>query len=154
MKLPRFLIAAALAAVTVQASDFVGIYGLITKVVFEPDADHPQRVQVFGVFSIAGNSNGSEYLPAQRGYLYFTLPAGSAQMQENAFHEWMDLQSSAGTNTVVGFSARLVGPAPPPRVRKTDEKPSMPDAYRLGTGTVKMKSDSNHPAVRSLLELR
>ncbi len=55
MKLAGLLAIAALGAATAQASDDVGIYGVITKVIFEPSAAHPQRVQVFGAFSIADN---------------------------------------------------------------------------------------------------
>jgi hypothetical protein len=93
MRLARMLMVAALGTVTAQASDFVGIYGIITKVVFEPNADHPQRIQVFGVFSVAGNSNGTAYFPAQRGYLYFTLDGIPASRQKSAVDEWLDLRA-------------------------------------------------------------
>ena len=135
-----------------RASDFVGIYGIIDRVVFEPNADNPERVQVFGVFSVAANTNGNDYLPAQRGYLYFKLPDSR---QDLALHEWADFKEAAGTHMAIAFSGRLVGPNfPPPRVRKPDEKPSAPDVYRLGTGTTKLRSDTQYPPVRSLLESR
>jgi hypothetical protein len=145
---------AALGMVTAQASDYVGIYGIISKVVFEPNADHPQRVQVFGVFSVAGNSTGTDYLAAQRGYLYFTLDGVPASRQESARNEWLDLKAVAGTDTVIGFSGRLVGAAfPPPRVRKADETPSGPEQYRIGVGAAGMQRDSNYEPVRSVVEL-
>jgi hypothetical protein len=53
MKLAGTVLLAALSIGTAHASGYVGIYAAIDKVVFEPDADHPQRVQVFGVFSVA-----------------------------------------------------------------------------------------------------
>jgi hypothetical protein len=153
MKLAGLLAFAVLGAATAQASDFVGIYGVISKVVFEPNAEHPQRVQVFGVFSIADNSNGSVYLPAQRGYLYFTLDGVPQSRQEAAVREWTDLKSVAGTDTPIAFSGRLVGPSfAPPRVRKPDEKPENPEMYRLGTGTEKMRADTNYPPISSLFK--
>jgi hypothetical protein len=152
MRFAGFLVLAALSFSQARASDFVGIYGIISRVVFEPNADHPERVQVFGVFSVAANTNGSEYLPAQRGYLYFKLPDSR---QDLALHEWADLKETAGTQMVIAFSGRLVGPDfPPPRVRKPDEKRSAPDVYHLGTGTTKVRSDTQYPPVRSLLESR
>jgi hypothetical protein len=152
MRFAGFLVLAALSFTQARASDFVGIYGIIDRVVFEPNADHPERVQVFGVFSVAANTNGSEYLPAQRGYLYFKLPDSR---QELALNEWKDLKEAAGTHMVIAFSGRLVGPNfPPPRVRKANESPFLPDVYRLGTGTTKLRSDTQYPPVRSLLESR
>jgi hypothetical protein len=149
MRFAGFFMLAAL-SLNARASDFVGIYGIVDRVVLEPNADHPERVQVFGIFSVAANTNGTEYLPAQRGYLYFRLPDS---WQDLALHEWDDLKSAAGTHTVIAFSGRLVGPNfPPPRVRKPDEKPSAPDVYHLGTGTTKIRPDTQYPPVRSLLE--
>ena len=156
MRLAGFFTLAALSlthwAAQARASDFVGIYGIVDRVVFEPDADHPERVQVFGVFSVAANTNGNDYLPAQRGYLYFKLPDSR---QDLALNEWKDLKETAGTHMVIAFSGRLVGPNfPPPRVRKADEKLSAPDVYHLGTGTIKVRSDTQYAPVRSLLESR
>jgi hypothetical protein len=94
-----------------SASGPVGLYGIVERVLFEPDAASPERVQVWGVFayadgraavgSVAGMST------AERGYLYFKLPgavsgAGSSEV-DLARREWADLASLAGTGQAVAF---------------------------------------------------
>src|SRR5262245_9751088 len=78
----------------VKASDPVGVYGVVEKVVFEPTDKAPQRIQVWGAFSVSEGKPGDFYSPPQRGYLYFTLPSGK---EELARREWADLKSVAGT---------------------------------------------------------
>src|ERR1044072_3600220 len=50
------------------ASDPVGIYALVDKVVFEPNETSPERIQIWGAFAIA-EGNGDTYRNAERGYL-------------------------------------------------------------------------------------
>ena len=55
------LIAATLSA---QASDPVGIYALVDKVVYEPNDKAPERVQIWGAFSLAeGRGDGYGHRP-------------------------------------------------------------------------------------------
>ena len=54
------------------ASDPIGIYALVDKVVFEPNEKAPERIQVWGAFAIA-EGYGSTYDKAQRGFLYYKL---------------------------------------------------------------------------------
>ena len=63
----------ALTAATLRASDMVGVYGVIEKVVLEPAGAAPQRIQIWGAFALADGQRGSNYGPAQRGYLYLKL---------------------------------------------------------------------------------
>src|SRR5436190_13672019 len=93
----------ALAAVTLHASDMVGIYTVVEKVVLEPSDSAPQRIQIWGGFALADGKSGSTYLPAQRGYMYFTCPQGQETTCRN---EWADLKSIAGKDLGVGFGAR------------------------------------------------
>lgn len=151
MRLFRIAMLAAAGLVTAQASDFIGIYGVITKVVFEPNADHPQRVQVFGTFAVAGAASGMVYLPAERGYLYFTLDGLPADRQQGARDEWNDLKMVAGTGKAIGFSGRLMGQSPV-RVRKANEPASAPEQYRLGFGAASIRSDTNYAPVRDVTE--
>src|SRR5690349_3991397 len=51
------------------ASDPVGIYGFVDKVVFEPNDTAPERAQVWGGFALA-RDRGDRYDAPQRGYLY------------------------------------------------------------------------------------
>src|SRR5262245_62349992 len=84
MRIAQFalpVVAVALIATTFPKpiSDPIGVYALIDRVVYEPDAKDPQRVQVWGVFSMADPKAGPEaYTAAQRGYLnYYINPAAS-----------------------------------------------------------------------------
>src|SRR5262245_13565994 len=96
-----------------QASDMVGIYGVVEKVVVEPNDKAPERIQIWGAFAIA-EGRGSTYGPAQRGYLYYTCPSG----QENVCRkEWSDLKSVAGKGTAVGLGMRYK-----PTGRRSEER--------------------------------
>ena len=130
-----------LGAAPARASDPVGIYALIDKVVIEEG--NPQRVQVWGAFAIADGNRGDGYRTAQRGYLYYTLKPGQEDVCKK---EWMDLKSVAGTGQGVGFGGRYDSNG---RVRNPDEKAAAPDTYPLGfsMGVVKMGSRHNQPQV-------
>jgi hypothetical protein len=120
--------------VTLGASDMVGIYTVVEKVVLEPSDAAPQRIQIWGAFAVADQKSGSTYGPAQRGYLYYTCMAG----QEAACRkEWADLQSLAGKDTGVGFGARYKETG---RVRKADEKPASPDVYPIERGIIRLSA--------------
>lgn len=128
------LAACALATVTLRASDFVGIYGVIEKVVVEPGDAAPQRVQIWGAFALSDGQRGSNYGPAQRGYLYYRCPAGQ---EATCRREWDDLKSVAGKDTGVGFGQRY---KPTGRIRKADDKPAEPDVYPIERGIVRLSA--------------
>src|ERR1700704_5829941 len=103
------------AAAPLRASDPVGVYGVIDKVVFEPNEADATAVQIWGAFALAvprssngeqtrpaggfGNTaNGEVYTPVQKGYLYATCPKGKETLCRN---EWSDLKSLAGKQEVV-----------------------------------------------------
>ena len=133
-RLSLVLCFAALTAATPKTiSDPIGVYALIDRVVFEPDASNPQRVQIWGVFALPDlNAGPNSYTTAQRGYLYYT--AGSANPKAKT--EWSDLQSIAGKGETVGFGGRHEKNG---RVRKASEAPGDPDTYpRSYVGVVKM----------------
>ena len=97
-------------ATPVGASGALGIYGIVERVVLEPDAKAPQRIQVWGAFAYVDGTagDGLTVSPAKRGYLYFRLPTPAdgfaIGLQENAvLKEWVDLQSVAGTGQAIGF---------------------------------------------------
>ena len=115
--------------VVLQASDMVGIYTVVEKVVIEPNATAPQRIQIWGAFALA-EGRGSTYGPAQRGYLYYTCPSGQEAVCRK---EWSDLKSVAGKGTAVGLGMRY---KPTGRVRKADEKVASPDPYPIEMGVV------------------
>jgi len=139
----------AVAVLPLRASDPVGVYSVVDKVVIEPAGSRPASVQIWGSFSIAvpRSRDGSQSKPAngfgteqmgdvygavQKGYLYCTCPAGK---DATCLREWNDLKTAAGSNTVVGFGARY---AALPKVRSATEPPASPDEYPLNTGVVKL----------------
>ena len=128
-----------------RASDPVGVYALIDKVVFEPNNDAPERIQLFGVFAVHERDNPNTYQSPQRGYLYFMLPAKT----DVARKEWADLKAMAGKHQVVAFGSRYELRA---TVRKADEKPVSPDVYTLSLGVVRVRTDTAYEPLKSLLE--
>jgi len=98
------------AAAPLVASGPLGIYGIVERVVLEPNEKMPERIQVWGAFAyvdgIAGE--GLTVSTAKRGYLYFRLPASADgfrnQLQEEVIkREWADLKAVAGTGQAIGF---------------------------------------------------
>lgn len=91
------------------ASGPLGIYGIVEKVVFEPNEQSPERVQVWGAFAYVDGGVGSSLAVSapKRGYMYFRLvPAtqgGTDQSVTLVRNEWADLKSVAGTGQAVGF---------------------------------------------------
>ena len=112
----------ALGTISISASGPLGIYGIVEKVVFEPNEKDAERIQVWGAFAYAVRSplegaevhvqpaqRGSGVSPVRRGYLYFKLrssiPGFTTDAQvELIKKEWADLKSVAGTGQAVGFS--------------------------------------------------
>ena len=124
----------ALTTVTLRASDFVGVYTVVQKIVLEPSDTAPQRVQIWGAFALSDGKPGSNYGPAQRGYLYYTCPSGQEAVCRK---EWEDLKTVAGKDIGVGFGMRY---KPTGRVRKADEKPAEPDVYPIERGVVRLSA--------------
>jgi hypothetical protein len=120
------------ATATLRASDPVGVYAVIEKVVLEPSDTAPQRIQIWGAFSIAEKDSPDDYGAPQRGYLYYSCPAGQDRTCKS---EWADLKSVAGKNTGIGFGGRYKETG---RVRKADEKAASPDTYPIQMGVVRM----------------
>jgi len=110
------VITVALCAVTTSASGPVGIFGIVEKVVFEPNESAPERIQVWGAFAYADSAPnvrmehpaGLTVSPAKRGYLYFKLrsayPGFTTEADVKAIkNEWADLKAVAGTGQAVAF---------------------------------------------------
>jgi hypothetical protein len=150
MKLATLILLSALSVSTARASGYVGVYALIDKVEMEPNADQPERIRIYGVFSVA--KDRSKFQAPQRGYLYFTLSG----QKEVVLREWADLKAAAGTHTVVAFGGSTFPGSfsSIPRVRKPDEKPDAPDPYVLGAGLSKIRADTDYAPVKALLEFR
>lgn len=124
-------LALAVLVTTVSASGPVGVYGIIERVVFEPNETSPERVQVWGVFAYvngcAPNQTWATSAPVEcsvgarvgaeaaggissvrRGFLYFKVPDVAAGVFTPADvdlvrREWRDLAVVAGTGQAVAF---------------------------------------------------
>jgi hypothetical protein len=73
-----------------DASDWIGIYARIDRVVYEPGPNDPERIQIWGAFAMASKENRNSYEPARRGYLYYSLKPGK---EEVCRKEWADLKA-------------------------------------------------------------
>ena len=139
--------AAAILVAARPASDWVGVYGVIDRVVMEPDTLNPKTIQVWGVFAVAQgvviDANGratpdlNAYFPARRGYLYYASE-GTDSRGRPVLAEWADLRTVAGTGVPVGFGSRFPARTPPIRVRRPSEKPANPDFYTVGLGVTRL----------------
>ena len=111
------------------ASDPMGAYCLIEKIVLEP-ADCPERAQIVGACSVA---NRYGYQAPTRGYFYYSVPTGQ---EDAARREWLDLKAVAGTQEAIGFGGRNRNMG---RFRPIAEAPAKPDAYPLNVGVVRLR---------------
>jgi hypothetical protein len=130
-------------AIGVEASDRIGVYAVVDRVVFEPAGAAPERVQIWGAFAVATPNDRDLYQPVQRGYLYFT----TTESKDLTRAEWNDLKSLAATKRIVAFSARFGQSV---RVRGDEEKPQAPDRYTLGVGIQTIRSDRDYAPIREL----
>jgi hypothetical protein len=128
----------------------IGIYGIVDKVVFEPNEHSPQRIQIWGLFVVPVQMSSGEYKAPQRGVLYFELPPGRERAVRK---EWIELSRMAGTGQAIGFTQYWV-----PDLNDPQGNPHMslavqvhrngdfgsPDLYPLERGIVRT-NDGNNP---------
>jgi hypothetical protein len=64
-----FLVTSGLALLggVARASDPVGVYALVEKVVLEPNEKAPERIQIWGAFSLASTVDRDSYEAPARG---------------------------------------------------------------------------------------
>ena len=102
-----------LATSALLASGQVGIYAIVSKVVLEPNDKAPERIQIWGAFTLVdgGTGSGGKTLTPQRGYMYFSLPGtgtfgtDNRSQKEAALKEWADFKAIAGTRQAVAFGS-------------------------------------------------
>jgi len=100
-----------LATPSLFASGPVGLYGIVERVVFEPNEQAAERLQVWGAFALVDyGANTPATSPPARGYLYFKAPAVtpgfvSAADLTTVRREWADLKAIAGTGQAIGFGS-------------------------------------------------
>jgi hypothetical protein len=140
--------AALLASSGACASDPIGGYVIVDRVLLEPSTE-PTTITIWGSFVLATKPGGREHSQPMRGYMYFKAPQG---MEEVCRKEWNDLQKAAGTSQVIGFGSSyyLKGLG---KVRKVGDKPEQPDGYPVGNGLVKITEDTNYTPISNLRSL-
>lgn len=129
----------AMAVMPLRASDPVGIYCVVQRVVMAPDEQHPTTVQLWGACAMAtgGVSEDGSYTPGwystpRKGYLYYSAPKGK---EDICLREWLDFKSVAGTGQVVGFGGRRMNLG---RLRQVDEVAKDPDPYPIQMGVTRL----------------
>jgi hypothetical protein len=148
-----------LVSVDVMASGPAAIYGIIERVVLEPNDASPERIQIWGTFSLV-DVVASGFTKPQRGYLYFSLPNGEKESSV-VKKEWADLKAIAGTGQAISFGywecrrCDLYGPdsglTPGGQsrleVRVASEPPNAPAVYNTNAGIVKLPDQGSHADV-------
>src|SRR5690242_15242218 len=116
-------------AAPIAVSDPIGCYGIVEKVVMEPDEKEPTAIQIWGAFALASDpvvysagGNNNTVGAVRVGYLYLTC---AKDREATCFAEWKDIKASAGKGEAIGFGSRF-SPAPI-RVRPATEKVGSPD---------------------------
>jgi hypothetical protein len=136
----------------VKASDPIGVYAMVERVVFEPSESAPKSAQIWGAFTPSVEPPRPTYKPeqaygdVQRGYVYVTCPAGKESM---CAAEWSDIKSVAGKSEVVGFGTRWGSKI---RVRPASEAPASPDTYTSNVGVVKIGKYGDYPTLVAALK--
>jgi len=145
------------AIVPAAASDYVGVYARIDKVVLEPNATEPEAIQIWGVFSLADPSQPNTYLPPVRGYLYMKI----VENKDATLREWNDLKQVASSGEIVSFGSRVDIIAGGERrramkvsIRKAGDTPANPDPYHLASGVWRHRNRTDYPPVRRLLDFK
>lgn len=145
--------AALLVVANVKASDPVGVYAMVERVVMEPSESAPKTVQIWGAFAPSVEPPRPTYKPeqaygdVQRGYMYFTCAADKSAL---CAAEWNDLKSVAGKTEVVGFSTRWARSKA--RVRLANEAVASPDVYETNVGVIKLGKYGDYPSVVAALK--
>ena len=113
-----------------RASDFVGVYARVTKVVFEPDEANATRVQLHGAFAIADPRDGNAYFNPVVGYVHYACPPGKEAVCRM---EWQDVKKFSAQGHCVGYGARFLQNG---TVRPSNQAPGNPEPYPIQMGVV------------------
>jgi hypothetical protein len=137
MRLARIVLLsiAAMSVSAAELSDPIGVYALIDRVVFLPNAEHAETIRIYGAFSVSvpqrGGREGAYAYMLGRGYLLYSIEPGRSDATPV---EWRDLASMAGTDAIVAFGARRAANG---RIRHAGEPEDEPDRYPIGFGVVR-----------------
>ncbi len=142
------LAAALMVGGAARASDPIGGYLIVDKVILEP-SDAPTTIQIWGSIVLATQPGGRAHSDPAYGYLYYKVPTGK---EDVARKEWTDLKKAAGTGHVIGFGSsyelKALG-----KVRKPSDKPETADDYPLGNGLVMVGDEEDYEPIGKLRSL-
>jgi hypothetical protein len=137
-----------LAQLSLAKNGNIGIYGIVDKVVLEPDENAAERIQIWGLFVVPVPISSGLYKAPQRGVLYFSIPS---DRKELARKEWIELRKFAGSGQILGFTQYWVPNPSDPQgnphtslvIRVHENLPlASPDSYPLGIGVLRI--DDGH----------
>lgn len=132
-----------------RASDPIGAYVLIDKVVLEPNEQAPTRIQVWGAFTFARPGKGDTYDAPVRGFVYYRIVGDKADLCRR---EWADMKRTAGTGNVLGMGSRY-NRADLGTVRRASAKAENPDLYPLGEGLTRVRRNTDYSPIFKLITL-
>jgi hypothetical protein len=78
----------------------IGVYAIVDKLTFEPDAVSAKFVRISGVFVVPLVMSSGGYRKPRRGYIYCRVALGR---ESSTRAEWNELKTLAGSGKVVGF---------------------------------------------------
>lgn len=127
------------------ASDPVGVYAVLERVEFEPNAAQPERVRLFGWFALSDVSS-REYKEPQHGWLCYSLPADKKDLCRR---EWKDMEDVAGSGKCLAFGIRRreLG-----KVAESKDKLS-PVEYTVAGGLFAIRSDTEYEVIKNLVTI-
>jgi hypothetical protein len=85
-----------------RASDPAGVYARVDRVWLEPNEQKPERIKIWGAFSLAAG-RGDNYEAPVCGYMYFKI---APDQEKQCRAEWADFQRVAGSGQCVAFGNR------------------------------------------------
>jgi hypothetical protein len=121
---------------------------VVDKIVMEPDANAPTRIQIWGTFIFCPNR--SSFSKPVSGYLYYS--AGEGQ-EEACRKEWAKLQKLAVEGHIVALG-NCGEPKVDGHLRKASDKPVSPVSFPVGEGLGFSNGDGyerNFPSAKKLL---
>ena len=136
-----------LASLAAAQTDKVAVYLKVDKVVLEPNAEKPERAQIWGVFSLANPAKRQGYLPAARGYLYYRRIGDPVAIS----NQWRMLAELAGKGFILSFGNRNIMK---PRLRPANETPHDPDPYEGNADVARVWGREDYPPVEALLDFK
>lgn len=124
-----------LGATDAAASLPAGVWVKVKKVVFEPNATSPTKIQIHGAAMLYDKSTGTSYAgytePAF-GYLYYSCPSGQ---EKTCVSEWADVEKNIKDldDVCIGLGDQSL---PTGSLRAPNATPVTPDVYPIALGVL------------------